>query len=148
MPLVSGHEVLASIRAKRSPFQLPVIMVTSKTDGDEIAECFRRGANDYVAKPFETQALIARIETHIARLRAETALKQSQDELERRVEQRTAELRRANRELEDARNILTDALEAINDGFVLWDANDTLAACNQRYRGVLWQERRRRDSGH
>lgn len=134
MPLVSGHEVLASIRAKRSPFQLPVIMVTSKTDGDEIAECFRRGANDYVTKPFETQALIARIDTHIARLRAETALKRSQDELERRVEQRTAELRRANRELEDARNILTDALEAINDGFVLWDANDALVACNQRYK--------------
>ena len=134
MPLASGHEVLASIRANRSPSQLPVIMVTSKTDGDEIAECFRRGANDYVAKPFEMQALIARIETHIARLRAETALKQSQDQLERRVEQRTAELRRANRELEDARNILTDALEAITDGFVLWDANDALAACNQRYK--------------
>jgi CheY-like chemotaxis protein len=47
MPLASGHEVLASIRANRSPSQLPVIMVTSKIDGDDIAECFRRGANDY-----------------------------------------------------------------------------------------------------
>jgi PAS domain S-box-containing protein len=134
MPLASGHEVLASIRANRSPSQLPVIMVTSKIDGDDIAECFRRGANDYVAKPFETQALVARIDTQIARLRAEAALKQSQDQLERSVEQRTAELRRANRELEDARNILTDALEAITDGFVLWDANGALAACNQRYK--------------
>jgi PAS domain S-box-containing protein len=134
MPLVSGREVLASIRMKRSASELPVIMVTSKTESDEIAECFRRGANDYVTKPFEIQALIARIEVHIARRRAEAALKHSQDDLERRVEQRTADLLRANRDLNDARNILTDALEAINDGFVLWDSDDSLVACNQRYR--------------
>ncbi len=134
MPLVSGREVLASIRVKRSASELPVIMVTSKTESDEIAECFRRGANDYVTKPFEIQALIARIEVHIARRRAEAALKHFQDDLERRVEQRTADLQRANRELNDARNILTDALEAINDGFVLWDSDNRLVACNQRYR--------------
>jgi PAS domain S-box-containing protein len=134
MPLISGREVLTSIRAKRSSSELPVIMVTSKTEGAEIAECFRRGANDYVTKPFETQALIARIEVHIARRRAEAALKHSQDDLERRVQRRTADLQRANRELEDARNILTDALEAINDGFVLWDSDNSLVACNQRYR--------------
>lgn len=134
MPTVGGREVLASIRSRYSLSELPVIMVTSKTESDEIAECFRCGANDYVTKPFETQALLARIETHVARQRAEAALKLSQDELERRVEQRTAELQSTNRELEDARNILTDALEAINDGFVLWDDDDRLVACNQRYR--------------
>jgi PAS domain S-box-containing protein len=134
MPLVSGREVLTSIRANRSASELPVIMVTSKTESDEITECFHRGANDYVTKPFEVQALIARIEVHIARRRAEAALKHSQDDLERRVAQRTADLQRANRELEDARNILTDALEAINDGFVLWDSDNRLVACNQRYR--------------
>jgi len=134
MPLINGHEVLATIRARQSLARLPVIMVTSRTSADEIAECFRRGANDYVTKPFEFQALIARIETHIARRRAEAALEQSQDELERRVEKRTAELLRVNRELETARNTLADALEAINDGFVLWDADDRLVTCNQRYK--------------
>ena len=134
MPTIGGREVLASIRAEHSLYELPVIMVTSNTDGGEIAECFRDGANDYVTKPFETQALLARVEAHIARQRAETALKQSQDELELRVEQRTAELQRANRDLEDARNTLTDALEAINDGFVLWDGDSQLVACNRRYR--------------
>jgi len=134
MPLINGHEVLAMIRAKQSLARLPVIMLTSRTGADEIAECFRCGANDYVTKPFDIQALLARMETHISRQRAESAVKQSQDELERRVEKRTTELQRANRELETARNTLADALEAINDGFVLWDADDRLVACNQRYK--------------
>ncbi|MDH5412399.1 MAG: response regulator, partial [Alphaproteobacteria bacterium] len=55
MPTIGGREVLASIRTEHSLYELPVIMVTSNTDGDEIAECFRGGANDYVTKPFETQ---------------------------------------------------------------------------------------------
>ncbi|MCK5620783.1 MAG: PAS-domain containing protein, partial [Alphaproteobacteria bacterium] len=132
MPKMSGLQVLQTLRELQR--SVPVIVITAYGSEEVVVRALRLGANDYVAKPFETQALIARIETHIARLRAETALKQSQDQLERRVEQRTAELRRANRELEDARNILTDALEAITDGFVLWDANDALAACNQRYK--------------
>lgn len=134
MPRIGGRAVLGAIRERYSLSELPVIMVTSKNEGEEIAECFRCGANDYVTKPFEMPALLARIETHVARQQAEAALKLSQDELEQRVEQRTAELQRANHELEDARNILTDALEAINDGFVLWDRDDRLVACNQRYR--------------
>lgn len=134
MPGMDGREVLYAIREDESGADLPVIMVTAKSDGSEIADCLGNGANDYVTKPYEFQALTARMETQLARYRAELALKQSQDELERRVEQRTAELSQANKELEDARNILADALEAINDGFVLWDADDRLVTCNQRYR--------------
>jgi PAS domain S-box-containing protein len=134
MPGMDGREVLSAIRETRSSADLPVIMVTGKSEGAAIADCFANGANDYVTKPFEFSALTARIETHLARQRAEAALKRSQDELERRVEQRTAELSVANRELEDARNTLADALEAINEGFVLWDCDDRLVTCNQRYR--------------
>jgi len=131
---VDGREVLNAVREDHPGADLPVIMVTAKSDGSEIADCLSNGASDYVTKPFEFQALTARIDTQLARRRAEAALKHSQDELERRVEQRTEELQRANKELEDARNILADALEAVSDGFVLWDSDDRLVTCNQRYR--------------
>ncbi len=137
MPGIDGRAVLEAIRATRSAAELPVIMLTSMDDGESIAECFRVGANDYVTKPFKVGALVARLDTHIARNRAETALKQAHEELERRVEQRTLALRQANAELIEAQNILAEALEAIDDGFVLWDANDRLVACNQRYRQLF-----------
>lgn len=137
MPDIGGLEVLATIRKDHTPSHLPIIMLTSKNDGDDIAESFRIGANDFVTKPFEFRALVARIDTHIARQRAESVVRQVQENLERHVEARTAELRNANAELTEARNILTDALEAIGDGFVLWDRDGRLVACNQNFRELF-----------
>lgn len=137
MPDIGGQDVLAAIRANFQPTELPVVMLTSKNDGDDIAESFRIGANDFVTKPFEYRALIARIETHIARHRAESVVRQVQEELERHVEERTTELRSANAELTETRNILTDALEAIDDGFAIWGRDDRLVACNQNFRELF-----------
>lgn len=137
LPDIGGQQVLAAVRESHTPASLPVIMLTSKNEGDEIAESFRIGANDYVTKPFEFRALVARIDAQIARQRAEAEVRQIQQELELHVEMRTAELRAANAELTETRNILTDALEAIGDGFVLWDRDDRLVACNQNFRELF-----------
>ena len=134
MPDVDGREVLRVLREVLPASDLAVIMVTAKDDPGEIAACFRDGVNDYVVKPFAFPVLVARIETQIARQRAEAAARRTQEDLEQGIENRTADLRTANRELEDARNILTDAIEAIPEGFVLWDADDRLVTCNRRYR--------------
>ncbi len=133
MPGMDGRSVLAQLRQTTPSSELPVIMVTSKSDGEEIAGCFALGATDYVTKPYEFRGLLARIEAHTARQRAEAALKQVHEELERRVERRTQDLRQSNRHLEETRAILTDALEWMTDGFVLWDRDDRLVACNRRF---------------
>jgi len=137
LPDMGGQDVLAAIRDVRSPADLPVIMLTSQNDGDEIADSFRIGANDYVTKPFEFRALIARIDAQIARQRAEAEVRQLREELERHVESRTADLRADNAELTETSDILTDALEATGDGFVLWDPDDRLVACNQRFQSLF-----------
>lgn len=134
MPGIGGQELLTSIRERFGPPGLPVIMVTSQTESHVISDCFRRGASDYVTKPFDTHALLARIEVQLARHRAEAALKQWQDDLERHVERRTAELQRANSELTNAQNMLVEALDAMSDGFAVWDSMDRLVVCNRAYR--------------
>ena len=53
MPGMSGLEVLSRIRAHHSHTELPVIMVTARTEGADIVEAFRLGANDYVTKPVD-----------------------------------------------------------------------------------------------
>jgi diguanylate cyclase (GGDEF)-like protein/PAS domain S-box-containing protein len=67
MPEMSGLEVLGRVRAERSDTELPVIMVTARTQGPDIVEAFRLGANDYITKPVDFPVTLARIATHLSR---------------------------------------------------------------------------------
>lgn len=46
------------------------------------------------------------------------------------------ENRRAARRARDAETLLHDAIESLSDGFVVYDADDRLLLCNQRYREI------------
>ncbi len=54
MPDLSGHEVLEKIRKQ---YDTPVIMLTGYGDTQDAALSLRRGANDYVTKPYDHQML-------------------------------------------------------------------------------------------
>lgn len=58
MPGMDGIEVCKSIRANSD---VPILMLSATSDTADIIEGYEAGANDYVAKPFKAQALIARI---------------------------------------------------------------------------------------
>ncbi|MCI0694461.1 ATP-binding protein [candidate division KSB1 bacterium] len=69
MPKLSGYEVCKRIREKFLPSELPVIMVTAKDQVADLLEGFASGANDYLAKPFSKDELLARLKTHLNLLR-------------------------------------------------------------------------------
>jgi CheY-like chemotaxis protein len=62
MPGMTGFEVLKRIRETWSAAVLPVIMVTAKTDNEDIVEALGLGANDYVTKPVDYTVAFARIQ--------------------------------------------------------------------------------------
>lgn len=65
MPKMSGYEVCTIIRKNLSLIELPVIMLTAKSQLSNICMGFQCGANDYVIKPFEKEELLVRIKTLI-----------------------------------------------------------------------------------
>jgi diguanylate cyclase (GGDEF)-like protein/PAS domain S-box-containing protein len=79
MPGMSGIEVLAALREQHSHSQLPVIMVTARSSGDDVVEALTRGANDYVTKPIDFQVAVARINTHLAHRWAVADLRVSEE---------------------------------------------------------------------
>lgn len=61
MPVMNGNDATKELRKTHDPSVLPIIMVTTLSDVDNLVESFEAGANDYVTKPIEWNALKARI---------------------------------------------------------------------------------------
>ena len=59
MPKKNGLEVLREVRAKKN--QVPVLILTAKSQLDDKVEGLDAGADDYLAKPFEMKELLARV---------------------------------------------------------------------------------------
>ena len=59
MPKVDGLTVLKKVRERGS--LIPVLLLTAKSEVDDKVEGLDAGANDYLAKPFHSKELLARI---------------------------------------------------------------------------------------
>jgi two-component system, OmpR family, phosphate regulon response regulator PhoB len=67
LPGVSGDEVIAQVRRDPATASIPIIMLTAKADEADELVGFALGADDYVAKPFSTKLLVARVGALIRR---------------------------------------------------------------------------------
>lgn len=79
MPDVSGLDALRALREAYSPIELPIIMVTAKTQSEDVVKALAAGANDYVTKPIDFAVAVARIATQLSLKRAQEALKESEE---------------------------------------------------------------------
>jgi diguanylate cyclase (GGDEF)-like protein len=70
MPKLDGFDLCRRVRAHPALQFTPVIFVTRKGDVEQRVRGLEVGGNDYIAKPFEPQELIARVRSHLARLAA------------------------------------------------------------------------------
>ena len=70
MPVMTGAEVLAALRADDATADLPVIMLTARAGEDDVVRSLRAGANDYITKPFIPQELAVRIDKLLEQSRA------------------------------------------------------------------------------
>ncbi len=63
MPRMSGYDVCKKLRNEKTSFDLPIILLTARSQPQDIVVGFQVGANDYITKPFEKTELIARVNT-------------------------------------------------------------------------------------
>ncbi len=59
MPVMDGYETIARIRAQACFKELPIVALTAKAMVEDRAKCIQAGANDYLAKPVDTEKLIS-----------------------------------------------------------------------------------------
>ena len=79
MPKMNGYELLKLIRQRYD--KLPVVMLSAKTDRDDIIRAYDLGCDDYVTKPFSMDILICKIEAIVRRCRVSSDSEQTEWQL-------------------------------------------------------------------
>lgn len=67
MPGKDGYQVLEIMKQHSHWSRIPVIMLTAVLDKSQVIRCLKLGADNYVAKPFDMEALKTRIQTALAK---------------------------------------------------------------------------------
>ena len=67
MPVISGPEVLARLKANENLKDIPVVMLTARKGESDIVAALKSGVDEYLTKPFIPQELLVRIENLLAR---------------------------------------------------------------------------------
>ena len=87
MPRMDGYMLLAAIRADETLRDTPVVLMSARTDEQARIEAVEASADDYIAKPFSSHELVARVlaQIRLARLRRSEAARerQAREEAER-----------------------------------------------------------------
>lgn len=66
MPRMNGIEVVRQLRDEHPRSDLPILMVTAKSDSADVVEALSLGANDYIVKPFSFAVVAARVEAALS----------------------------------------------------------------------------------
>lgn len=70
LPGKNGYEICREVR---SGVDVPILMVTARTDSADKIRGLGLGADDYIAKPFDPAELVARVKSHLSRYARLTA---------------------------------------------------------------------------
>lgn len=66
VPGLTGEELIKQIRQKK---EIPILVITAKTSLEDKVNVLNLGADDYISKPFESEELLARVNSQLRRYR-------------------------------------------------------------------------------
>ena len=82
MPKMSGFQLVERIRADPATARLPVLLLTARADGHDRVRGLRRGASDYLVKPFLPEELKARVDNLLRHQHYESYMTRLNEDLE------------------------------------------------------------------
>jgi len=92
MPRMSGAELARAIRGEVQWNDIPVMLITGKSEPKGAVRAYESGADDVILKPFHFEVLYARIERRIDRARSVRRLQADNAALDARVVERAIQI--------------------------------------------------------
>ncbi len=105
MPNMNGLEVCERLQASPRTKEIPIIFLTAKNETKDVVKGFETGAMDYVAKPFNSTELLARVNTHLELKKA----RDTQKELIFKLQEKSAEIKKTSKVVEAASKRITES---------------------------------------
>src|SRR3981081_1029830 len=104
MPKINGIEVCRRLKSDATMPFTPIILVTAKASSDDVVAGLDAGADEYLTKPIDQSALVARVKSVLRIKELHDQVRAQADELaswnktlEQRVEQQLGEIERVSR---------------------------------------------------
>lgn len=135
MPGMDGFEVCRRLKADSDYAQIPIIFLTARVQKEDTIHGFELGAVDYIAKPFNLNELLSRVNTHLELSHKTKELHNINARLEEKVQQRTRQLLDSNKNLSEANSKLEEAYEELTS--LDQAKNDFIAHINHELRTPL-----------
>ncbi|HEY6878994.1 MAG TPA: response regulator [Polyangiales bacterium] len=145
MPYMSGFELCMKIKASPALRQIPVILLTSRSDPIAILRGLECGADNFITKPYEETFLLDRVRSilenrkrdrrlhvgvEVTFLGRQFVITSEKEQILDLLVSTFEEIVRSNRELESRTVELNMILENIGDGVVVADAEGQLILSN------------------
>ena len=157
LPRFSGFLVAKNIRETYSITELPILMLTARSQTEDIITAFNAGANDYLTKPCSKEELLARVRTllslKLVMEQVTTVNRELQDlnqSLEKQVQIRTAELENSTKKLEQTnvarKKLMTNISHELGTpmtsikGYVKAMLDGVIASNDQKYIELVYQK--------
>ncbi|MGB3267544.1 MAG: PAS domain S-box protein [Microcoleus sp.] len=104
MPEINGYEVCSRLKSTPETAQIPVIFLSVLDDINDKLQAFRVGGADYIAKPFQIEEVLARIDKQVSFQKLQQQLKEQ------------------NAQLQQSQSLLASVLNSSLDGVVAYSA--------------------------
>jgi PAS domain S-box-containing protein len=136
LPDLDGFQVCRRLKEDEKTRDIPVIFISALDEVVEKVKGFAAGGLDYVTKPFQSEELLARVETHLA-------LKRLQIQVEAqnaRLEQEIIKSRRTEEQIKQAAEEWRTTFDSITDLVSIHDKDFQIVRANQAFAAAFGME--------
>ena len=126
LPDIDGYEVCRQLKSDERTADIPIIFLSALNETFNKVQGLAAGGVDYIAKPFQVEEVLARVETHLTIGRLQQKLQKQNLRLLREIEER----QRLEESLFAEKELAQVTLQSIGDAVITTDAQGNLRYFN------------------